>query len=137
MEALAYSKELSIPRMELPLCLHYMKASANGFGSDQSRQEKMPFGAAAVCLSRRAFCSADKSAGSNLNVSFWNHIGLPPSTTITAATADLAYFPPLGLLCELDINGLVGGLLFHAGSFRSRGTSAAATSIIFRGRHFT
>lgn len=35
-----------------------------------------------------------------------------PSTTITAATADLAYFPVLCLLCKLYIHSLVGKLLF-------------------------
>lgn len=118
MEALAYSKELSIPRMEASLGLHYMKASANGFGSNLSRQEKMSFGAAAVCLSRRPLlfcrqvCPAQIKLCELCVVLTRLASSLSPSNTITAATADLAYFPPLCLLCKLDVNSLVGGLLF-------------------------
>lgn len=72
------------------------------------------------------YCSADMSAGSNSTVQAacrFDQIGvlLAPSATITAATADRAYFTPLCLLCKLDINSLVGGLLFMQVPFAAAG----------------
>lgn len=98
------------------------------FGNDQSRQEKMPFGAAAVCLSRRALLFCRHVCGAEFNctssVSFWPDCRPPthqPSTTITAATADLAYFTLLCLLCKLYIHSLVGELLLMQVPFVAAG----------------
>lgn len=142
MEALAHTEELSIPRMEAALGLHDMKANAKVFflfleAVSPDRKK---------CLRSRC-CLTVTSAVPVLQTRLRAPVelyklcvvttrlaSLPPDPSVTA---DLACFAPLCLPCELHANRPGGRTLpLHAGSIRSGGTSAAAASIIFRGRHF-
>lgn len=89
------------------------------------------------------YCSADMSAGSILTVHAVCRFeaDCPPLPPAPPPRQPPLLISHISLRCVYCASSTLtvwwADSFFHAGSICSRGTSAAATSIIFRGRHFT